>query len=147
MIRSLLLSLAVTAAGTAFAADEIVIGQIAPLTGTIAGTGDEYVAGAAAYFAHINAKGGIYGRKIRVVVKDDSYKPDQTLALTRQLLAEDKPVALFGFVGTGNVMAAGGAGVPHAHAEVPAGEGDLVRQHGVVHRRQDPGRGDQARRR
>ncbi|RYG10194.1 MAG: ABC transporter substrate-binding protein [Burkholderiales bacterium] len=85
--------------------EDLVIGQVAPLTGTIAGTGDEYVAGGAAYFAHVNAKGGIYGRKIRVVVKDDSYKPDQTLALTRQLLAEDKPLALFGFVGTGNVLA------------------------------------------
>lgn len=74
-----------------------------PLTGTIAGTGDEYAAGGAAYFAFVNANGGIYGRKIRVVVKDDSYKPNQTLALTRQLLAEDKPLALFGFVGTGNV--------------------------------------------
>jgi branched-chain amino acid transport system substrate-binding protein len=106
------LSLALWAAATFFnpalaaaAREDIVIGQVAPLTGTIAGTGDEYVAGGAAYFAHINAQGGIYGRKIRVVVKDDSYKPDQTLALTRQLLAEDKPLALFGFVGTGNVLA------------------------------------------
>lgn len=106
------LSLALWAAATFFnpahaaaARDDIVIGQVAPLTGTIAGTGDEYVAGGAAYFAHINAQGGIYGRKIRVVVKDDSYKPDQTLALTRQLLAEDKPLALFGFVGTGNILA------------------------------------------
>jgi len=96
------------AAGLAQAApgrEDIVIGQVAPLTGTIAGTGDEYVAGGAAYFAHVNANGGIYGRKIRVVVKDDSYKPDQTLAMTRQVLAEDKPLALFGFVGTGNVLA------------------------------------------
>lgn len=106
------LSLALWAAAIFFnpalaaaAREDIVIGQVAPLTGTIAGTGDEYVAGGAAYFAHINAQGGIYGRKIRVVVKDDSYKPDQTLALTRQLLAEDKPLALFGFVGTGNVLA------------------------------------------
>ncbi len=85
--------------------DDIVIGQVAPLTGTIAGTGDEYVAGGAAYFAHVNATGGIYGRKIRVVVKDDSYKPDQTLIMTRQILSDDKPLALFGFVGTGNVLA------------------------------------------
>lgn len=85
--------------------EDLVIGQVAPLTGTIAGTGNEYVAGAAAYFAHVNDSGGIYGRKIRVVLKDDSYKPEQTLALTRQLLAEDKPLALFGFVGTGNVLA------------------------------------------
>lgn len=89
----------------ATAADEIVIGQVAPLSGTIAGTGDEYVAGGAAYFAHVNAKGGIYGRKIRVVVKDDGYKPDLTLSQTKALLAEEKPLALFGFVGTGNVLA------------------------------------------
>ncbi|HET6828107.1 MAG TPA: ABC transporter substrate-binding protein [Ramlibacter sp.] len=89
----------------AIAADEIVIGQVAPLTGTIAGTGEEYVAGGAAYFAHVNAKGGIYGRKIRVVVKDDGYKPDLTLSQTKALLADEKPLALFGFVGTGNVLA------------------------------------------
>jgi branched-chain amino acid transport system substrate-binding protein len=85
--------------------EDLVIGQVAPLTGTIAGTGAEYVAGGAAYFAWVNDNGGIYGRKIRVAIKDDSYKPDQTLALTRQLLAEEKPLALFGFVGTGNVLA------------------------------------------
>jgi ABC-type branched-subunit amino acid transport system substrate-binding protein len=92
-------------AQAATAVQDIVIGQVAPLTGTIAGTGTEYVAGGAAYFAYVNDNGGINGHKIRVVVKDDSYKPEQTLALTRQLLAEDKPLALFGFVGTGNVLA------------------------------------------
>lgn len=94
-----------TAAQAAATQDELVIGQVAPLTGTIAGTGAEYVAGGAAYFAYVNDNGGINGRKIRVVVKDDSYKPDQTLALTRELLSEEKPLALFGFVGTGNVLA------------------------------------------
>jgi branched-chain amino acid transport system substrate-binding protein len=93
------------AAAAAHAADEIVLGQVAPLTGTIAGTGEEYVAGGAAYFAHVNANGGIYGRKIRVALKDDGYKPDQTLALTRELLAQERPLALFGFVGTGNILA------------------------------------------
>ena len=103
---SLTTLLTVTLAGNAATLrDDLVIGQVAPLTGTIAGTGNEYVAGGAAYFAYVNDNGGIYGRKIRVALKDDSYKPDQTLALTRQILAEDKPLALFGFVGTGNVLA------------------------------------------
>jgi ABC-type branched-subunit amino acid transport system substrate-binding protein len=84
---------------------EIVIGQVAPLSGTIAGTGEEYVAGGAAYFAHINATGGIYGRKVRVVVSDDGYNPERTLALTRELLEREKPLALFGFVGTANIQA------------------------------------------
>jgi branched-chain amino acid transport system substrate-binding protein len=86
-------------------ADEIVLGQVAPLTGVIAETGNEYVGGAHAYFESINAGGGVNGRKIRVVVKDDGYKPDQTLKLTKEILDKDKPVALFGFVGTGNVLA------------------------------------------
>lgn len=93
------------AAGTAGAAGEIVLGQVVPLSGTIAGTGEEYAAGGAAYFAHVNARGGIHGRKIRVVTKDDSYKPETTLALTKALLEEEKPLALFGYVGTGNVLA------------------------------------------
>jgi branched-chain amino acid transport system substrate-binding protein len=104
---SLLLITAAMAATAATAAGpgEIVIGQVAPLTGTIAGTGEEYVSGGAAYFAHVNASGGIYGRQIRVVVKDDGYKPEQTLAMTRELLSQERPIALFGFVGTGNVLA------------------------------------------
>jgi branched-chain amino acid transport system substrate-binding protein len=92
-------------ASVANAADEIVIGQVAPLTGTIAATGDEYVAGGKAYFDSVNQRGGIYGRKIRLVVKDDNYKADQTLAVTKSLLADEKPLALFGFVGTANVLA------------------------------------------
>ena len=104
-ILALNLAATVLAAHAAPGREDLVIGQVAPLTGTIAGTGNEYVAGGAAYFAHVNDNGGIYGRKIRVALKDDSYKPDQTLALTRQMLAEDKPLALFGFVGTGNVLA------------------------------------------
>ena len=95
-----LLSCSIVATG-----QELVLGQVVPLTGTIAETGNEYVAGAAAYFAHVNEKGGVHGRKIRVVVRDDGYKPDQTLKLTQELIEHDNPIALFGFVGTGNVAA------------------------------------------
>lgn len=99
-------------AGTspALAAD-VVIGQVVPLTGVIAGTGDEYSAGAAAYFASVNAKGGVNGRKIRVVQKDDAYKPDATLAHTKEILEKDNPVALFGYVGTANILALNKANV------------------------------------
>jgi ABC-type branched-subunit amino acid transport system substrate-binding protein len=88
-----------------------VIGQVAPLSGVIASTGDEYVSGAAAYFASVNATGGIYGRPVRVVLKDDAYKPDATLALTREILEKNHPVALFGYVGTANILALNKANV------------------------------------
>ena len=90
---------------SAHAASEVVIGQVAPLTGVIAGTGDEYSAGAAAYFAQVNSTGGVYGRKIKVVLKDDAYKPETTVQKTKEILENDAPVALFGFVGTANIMA------------------------------------------
>lgn len=83
---------------------EIVLGQVVPLSGVIAATGAEYVAGAQAHFAQVNGRGGVHGQRVRVVIKDDGYKPDETLRLTRELLQNDKPVALFGFIGTGNVM-------------------------------------------
>jgi ABC-type branched-subunit amino acid transport system substrate-binding protein len=104
-IGALAAALAMLASGApARAASEIVLGQVVPLSGVIAATGAEYVAGAQAYFAQVNAKGGVNGHRIRVVVKDDGYKPDETLRVTRELLQNEKPVALFGFIGTGNVM-------------------------------------------
>lgn len=104
-LRLLAAPLLAISAFTAQAASEVVIGQVVPLTGVIAGTGDEYSSGAAAYFASVNAKGGVYGRKIRVVQKDDAYKPDATVAHTKEILEKDNPVALFGYVGTANTAA------------------------------------------
>lgn len=100
-----LLTLWLAAAAPAQAATDLVIGQVAPITGVIAGTGNEYVAGAAAYFAQVNAKGGINGRKIRVVLRDDAYKPAATVEHTKEILAKENPIALFGFIGTANVAA------------------------------------------
>ncbi|WOB09757.1 ABC transporter substrate-binding protein [Piscinibacter gummiphilus] len=104
-LRLLAAPLLAFSALAAHAANEVVIGQVVPLTGVIAGTGDEYSAGAAAYFASVNAKGGVYGRKIRVVQKDDAYKPEATVAHTKEILEKDNPVALFGYVGTANIAA------------------------------------------
>ena len=43
------------------------------------------------------------GAKIRHVVVDDGYKVAETVRLTRELLAQQQVVALFGFAGTANV--------------------------------------------
>ncbi|QCB48375.1 ABC transporter substrate-binding protein [Hydrogenophaga sp. PAMC20947] len=98
-------------------AAEIVIGQVAPLTGVLASTGEQMVLGGKIYFESINAQGGINGAAIRQVVLDDGYEVDKTVARTRELLAKPEVVALFGFAGTANitqllkdgVLAAGGA--------------------------------------
>lgn len=91
------------AAGQALA--EIVIGQVTPLSGPLAPTGSHIRAGAQIYFDAVNAKGGIHGEKIRLVTKDDAYKAAETVRLARELINEVQPLALFGFVGTGNAEA------------------------------------------
>ena len=92
-------SFAISASG----ADEIVIGQVAPLSGLLADTGKDMVLGAKIYFDQVNEQGGVHGKKIRHVVKDDGYKVDETVRLTKEVIEKDGAVALIGFAGTGNV--------------------------------------------
>lgn len=84
-------------------AAEIVIGQAAPLTGVLASTGAQMVVGGRIYFEHVNAMGGVHGRALRHRVVDDGYKVDETVRVTRELLADPAVLALFGFAGTANV--------------------------------------------
>ncbi|MDB5930104.1 MAG: transporter substrate-binding protein [Polaromonas sp.] len=88
--------------GLVHAAD-LVIGQVAPLSGVLASTGQQMVVGGKIYFDSINAQGGIHGTMIRQEVVDDGYKVAETVRLTRELLARPEVIALFGFAGTANV--------------------------------------------
>jgi branched-chain amino acid transport system substrate-binding protein len=70
---------------------------------TVAYTGPDYslyVKGMAAYFAKVNAEGGINGRKIKFFSYDDAYDPQKTVAQTRRLVEEDKVLLIFGSLGT-----------------------------------------------
>lgn len=82
---------------------DIVVGQVAPLSGVLASTGHQMVLGGKIYFDHVNARGGVHGQKIQVLVADDGYKVDETVRLTREMLAKPDVVALYGFAGTANV--------------------------------------------
>ena len=82
---------------------DVVIGQVAPLSGVLASTGQQMVLGGKVMFDAVNARGGIHGHKIRVVVADDAYKVDETLRLTRELVADPQVVALYGFAGSANI--------------------------------------------
>lgn len=84
-------------------AAELVVAQIAPLSGVLASTGKQMVLGGQIYFDSVNAKGGVHGARIKHVVLDDSYKVDETVRLTQEVLGRGDVVALFGFAGTANV--------------------------------------------
>lgn len=87
------------------AARELVVAQVAPLSGPLAATGRDLMSGARLYFDQVNRHGGIQGNRIRLVTRDDGYRVADTLRLTREALEKDEPIALLGLVGTGNVDA------------------------------------------
>lgn len=84
-------------------AGDIVVGQVAPLSGVLASTGQQMVLGGRVYFDWVNDHGGIHGARIRTLVADDGYDVARTTEATRVLLARPDVVALFGFAGTANV--------------------------------------------
>jgi ABC-type branched-subunit amino acid transport system substrate-binding protein len=66
-------------------ATEIVIGGTVPLSGEAAAFGS-VGPGAKAYFYHVSASGGVYGRRIRYFFYYVAYNPAQTVQLTRRLV-------------------------------------------------------------
>jgi len=55
-----------------------------------------------AYFDYVNDNGGVNGRKIQLVIKDDQYSPILAKSVTNDLILKDKVFALVGTLGTAN---------------------------------------------
>ena len=84
----------------------ILLGQSAAFSGPSGELGREFRKGAHEYIQQVNAHGGIYGREIVVIYRDDQYEPARTLANTKQLVEQEGVFALFGYVGTPTFQAA-----------------------------------------
>lgn len=78
---------------------EIKLGNTMPYSGPASSYGTIGKA-EAAYFALINDQGGINGRKINFVSRDDSYSPPKTVEVVRQLVEQSGVLALFQTLGT-----------------------------------------------
>jgi branched-chain amino acid transport system substrate-binding protein len=85
--------------------DAILFGQVAALEGPSSALGQGMRQGILAAFAEVNAKGGIHGRKLELVSRDDGYDPDRSVAETTRLIEKDKIFALIGAVGTPTAIA------------------------------------------
>ena len=77
--------------------DEIVLGGVGPLSqpGDVAG-GQEMKWAMEQAVADINAKGGVLGKKLRLLFYDTQNKPDVCAAISNRLVEEDKVVAVVG---------------------------------------------------
>lgn len=78
---------------------EIRIGNVVPYSGPLAEFGAIGQA-EAAYFDMINDRGGINGRKVRFITRDDNSDPTTALELTRNLVEQDDVHLMFGSFGT-----------------------------------------------
>lgn len=86
-------------------ATTIKLGITSPLTG-IAAPGYSKIPGAMkAYFDYVNANGGVNGRKITLVSKDDQYIPATAVAKANELILRDRVFALVGTLGTASTKA------------------------------------------
>lgn len=86
-------------------ATSIKLGITVPMTG-IASPGYNKIPGAMkAYFDYVNDNGGVNGRKITLVIKDDQYIPTTAVAKANELILKDKVFALVGTLGTASTKA------------------------------------------
>ena len=76
--------------------DTVTIGGTFPLTGVAAPGYSEIPTGAQAYFDYVNEQGGIHGRQIEYIVKDDGYNPTNTSTVTNELVLKDEVFATVG---------------------------------------------------
>ncbi|SFB00813.1 amino acid/amide ABC transporter substrate-binding protein, HAAT family [Collimonas sp. OK607] len=91
-------------ASVAAGADDIVITQVASATHPVSRENAKGAAvGFEAFFARINASGGVNGRKVVLDVRDDHFIPPQTVSLVKETISGSKSLALFATVGTANL--------------------------------------------
>lgn len=83
-------------------ADTITLGQSTSLTGPLGDLGQEVLKGAKVFFDETNARGGVNGRNIKLISKDDAYDSQKTLDNVAAFITEDSTLALFGTFGTPN---------------------------------------------
>jgi branched-chain amino acid transport system substrate-binding protein len=81
-------------------ATSITFGTHQPLTGPAAPGYSEIAAASQAFFNYVNANGGVYGRKIKLLIKDDAYNPTNTVNVVHQLVLQSKVFGIFEGLGT-----------------------------------------------
>ncbi|HEV3093862.1 MAG TPA: ABC transporter substrate-binding protein [Solirubrobacteraceae bacterium] len=81
-------------------ATSVTFGSHQPLTGPAAPGYSEIAPASQAFFNYLNAQGGINGRQIHLVYKDDEYNPAKTVNVVNQLVLQEKVFGIFEGLGT-----------------------------------------------
>ena len=81
-------------------ATSITFGTHQPLTGPAAPGYSEIAPASQAYFDYVNAHGGVNGRQLHLIIKDDAYNPTITVNVVHQLVLQDNVFGIFEGLGT-----------------------------------------------
>jgi ABC-type branched-subunit amino acid transport system substrate-binding protein len=104
-VLTLLVSVACGNPDVGITSEEILVGTWTPLTGPASNL-STIAKGMEAYFAYVNEEeGGVHGRKLNLLIKDDGYDPARTPAVVEELVEGVRVFALLGGNGTANCLA------------------------------------------
>jgi ABC-type branched-subunit amino acid transport system substrate-binding protein len=93
-------------AATLARAQDLLVGQVSSQTSPVTGINAKGLyAGFTVYLEHINSQGGVNGRKVRLVNKDDGVQTPKMLELTREFAADKNVVALAAYQNSGGMAA------------------------------------------
>lgn len=92
-----------------YAAQPIVIAQAIDLSGPDGAIGRDYVAGIKTYFDAVNTAGGINGRRVRYIVRDDQGQPELSARIVSEFLDKDQAEAIIGGIGDETALAVVGS--------------------------------------
>src|SRR5262249_18463151 len=102
--RSLLLAAVLGGHAASACAADILIGQVSSQTSPVtAANAKALYAGINVYFSYVNEHGGVDGRKVVLVNKDDELKTDKMVALTQEFIADRNVLALAGYQNTAGI--------------------------------------------
>ncbi|MCY4109817.1 MAG: ABC transporter substrate-binding protein [Chloroflexi bacterium] len=106
----------VAAQSPGVSSERILFGQSAAFSGPAQELGRNMRLGIQAAFHEVNESGGVNGRRLELITRDDAYEPEAAIANTTQLIEEEQVFALIGEVGTPTSRSAtpvaANAGVP-----------------------------------
>lgn len=105
MLASGIFAAAAQAQQQGVSANEILLGEVEPLSGPPALLGIAYNVGTKVAIAEANAAGGVDGRKLRLITEDDGYVSSRTIQAAKKLIDVDKIFAFTSLSGSGQGIA------------------------------------------
>ena len=98
-------ALACVVAATGFAGDTIKVGIVDTYTGPVTTYTNDVRDGFQMAVDKINAKGGVLGKKIEVLLRDDTFKSDVGLTLAKELILQENVDILMGTINSATALA------------------------------------------